>query len=560
MTIVSEQQIARFRQAFFNEKTPALIKKGAKGLKPAAGFELDDQGRWVVPLEPVISFFFSLIQDQDSASPDRYLSTLYTLFSVFSRDLDDYNFVSEDMVSETDIFEAEDRAAIEFLTRNLIISFFNQVRETGSDRLHTLLDDRLVTLIRISGQGRNYRSLVENTLANLAGNLGREEDWRPCLAHMNTAALVCSLVGSRLPKVDKEVISKFIVQVRSEIEKELHLLDKIRNTRAQTLENPNARAVLKMTAKLDTALGSVLSRIEDFLIHARRFSRVIGIPLASFLGKHDDRLKDLLARQFLGHPDDPDSPMPVRRTYAGIRFSLTQLFEYGEITRFCSGLKEHVVYGQALPDIYSQYYTDLIRSVENMAEEAQGADVEHLRIRLHDFNRLFERFGTGDDIHKPEREKLLACFVSLFDGADISSLPDLMDLTPDFVRIAQYPMALLLKPIREKLLSGCHRALFELEFNPEAPEAFETDIRKTLLGYSVYYRPQRYFYQRFFDTYVGEVGHPPSSYLLEKARTDKALIISLLRFFSDARLMASLLPKSYYEHAAVLLEGIRSSA
>ncbi|MCF6248441.1 MAG: hypothetical protein L3J69_13935 [Desulfobacula sp.] len=562
MTILNENRVKRFKDRLFKKDASQLMQKGSHGLNPIATCKEDANGNIIIPTRKIVDFYFIKTKDNTTLNADTHFSNLYTLFKVFTKEIDGCTFESDLRVSEKEIHEASNKTTIEHLTKNLIISYFNNIKLPNGKVDIQLLENRLTKIVKISSSGRDYRTLVENTLKNLVETLKQDQSWRKCLQDMNDAALVCKLIGSRLPKIDQSVISGFILESRSEIQKYTALLRKILNTKNHIIkEESNQKKYLKLTKKIDVATNTVLKKINSYLSYAHNFMQILGLSSKAFIGKTNDILMADLATLFFGFPgqnstgqDTSTSDPQPNINYSGIRFRMDRLFGYPELTIYCKTFKDHETYNAYYVNAFKLYFKEVILQMGRINSPPHDQKIKSLHNCLNEFKKAMGHFSLDEKVLQTEKTIIQKKFIALIKVLPPQQINNLVGLIEDIRFVTQDETGEFRETVRKTLVEGCFFTIKSLGSTDLHADEFETDIQKILHSYSSHYKPQRFFYQVFFEAYVGLTDSSPSDYFIELINTTKALALMLVKLFSNSKKMSHLLPQTHIDYAKGLFE------
>jgi len=390
MIILDIDKIRRFKIRLFQENVSLLMQKGGHGLNRVAISKYDSNENLLIPVQEIVDFFLTAIEEDELISSKIYFLNLHTLFEEFSKGISDYCFESCSSVPEKEIQESDNKTIIQHLSKNLIITYFNNIKLATGAINRDLLDNDLKKIIEISNSGRAYQTLVENILKNLTKTLEQQDKYQECTKDLNETELVCRLVGACLPQIDKTTLSRFIVQFRTEITTENALLSKILKMKNQLFqEETDQKQSSKNMEKLDIAINTVLKKIDDYFFYAHSFIQILGTSSKTFLGKIDDSLKENFADLFLDYKG-------VDTKYSIIRFRLNHLFNYPELTIYCQDFQNHEIYQKYYLNLFRLYYGEMINQMNKIALQGMEYDMENLNICLLECSRLLENLGLDE--------------------------------------------------------------------------------------------------------------------------------------------------------------------
>ncbi len=566
MTMLKKDRVIKFRERLYQKTIPRLLRTGSNELGPIKRSKIDQDGNTVIKTKEIISFFHNTVKSDTFINADQYFASLHLLFEVLSKDSEPYKFTSDVQISVEDINQATGEKAIEYLTNNLIISFFENLhppepedpedKEPGSDEL---LEKNLKKVISKANEGRDYRTLVGNTLQTMVKTLQEKKPWRESLNDIQTASLVCRLVGAKLPQIDKTVLSTIVLQARSEIEQYTAIFTKILNTRTQQIkEEKNQKIYLKTMKKLDTATHGVLNKIDTYLSYAHTFIAAIGASTPGFLGPSDAILKQCIATLFFEYQDQseqaPDLPI---LSYSSTRYRMGMLLDYPELTKFALTLKQEKKYADLFTNVFSLYYQEIIHQM-SLISRTEKLNTGLLSSCIDETIRLIQTFDLKPILMGTEKKQLKKKYLSLIRLTHHERLPAIIDLKEKVSQVTQDETRELIDDTRRVLIDNCYSNFIAFETKDIAAPDLNKSIRKLILSYSMHYKPQRFFFQNFFTTYVGEVDDSLATNFSNMIQTKKMLALALLTLFSDNNHVGGLLSNDQIEYAGRLLNTIQN--
>ncbi len=555
MTILKKDRIERFRDRLYQKKMPRLFRTGTNDLSPIKKSRTDEQGNTIIATKEIIRFFQNSVQGDTFFDADQYFTNLYLLFSVLTKDSDHYTFESDVQISVEDINEASNKKAIEHLTTNLIISFFDNAHLSDGSDNDEFLEKDLKKLIAKTNEGRDYRTLVGNTLQTMVKTLQEDKPWRESLDDIQTASIVCRLVGAKLPQIEKSVLSKNVLQARTEIESSLAVFTKILNTRQQLInEEQNPKIYLQTMQKLDAATSGVLKKIDTFLRFAHTFISAIGASSQGFLGPSDAVLKKCITRFFFEF-DQAESSRNNKLNYSTTRYRMKTLLDYQELTWFTRNLKQEKMYSVCFKNIFSLFFNEIIKQLSGLSR-GDHHDIQNLESCLNETLRLMDTFGLDMDEMEAEKKDIKKRFLSLVRRTDHDHLPPILELKEPIIRVTQDETKELLEDTRRVLIDNCHSQLLAIDTQSVAGDNLHKIVGRLITGYSRFYKTHRFFYQNFFTTFVGETDDSLTENFSDIIRSKKNLAISMLTFFSDENHVGGLLSKNQIEYADKVLQSL----
>ncbi len=562
MNKISEDIVLQFRDRLFYTKVPELMKKGSKEHKPLETFKLDDSESIVIPTSAIVDFFLDKIDPDMVTDPHIFFSNLYLLLDKLTIAAEPFSFKSDTRIPENAIQEADNKHTIRYLAKNLIITYFNNLKLGDGTTDTGLLDKNLKKLIQLSGTGRDYKTLVQDTLEKLVITLKENDSWRKCLADISEAVLVCRLVGAQLPEIEKTVISRFIQQSREEIKKQNELLARIIYTMNRLIaEEANLRQYLKTMEKIKAGIREVLRQINDYLVHANIFMRTLGSTPATFMGEEDELLKNNLARLFTGFEEKgTQHPAPdYLFNYASARYRLNHLYDHEALTKFCRGFQHHDRYQQAYLNLFDLFFSQLSGQIDKVMFDPVLPRVQSLASCLFEVLKATNRLGLDDGFLEKEKKSIQQKYVALVKTVEVDLVDDVLALKEDICDITRDKNREFMNVIRQTLVSSFYSALLKLPLAADSPAQQNKKVLKLLNTYSAHYKPQRFFYQDFFKTYVVDISkNAPSTHLDPLVKGHRHTALALFNILADPRAVVNLLNNDQIEYASQLLEKLKT--
>lgn len=563
MTTLSADKVKKFRDKLFQKRVSKLLQKGGKGLKPLDRYRKDEKGRTLVPVDKIIRFFSKEMEKAGAFHPDQYFDGLFTLFKVLSQGAEPFTFECGFSVSEQDIQQADIKTTIELLTKNLIITYFSNLK-TIKDQIDTgLLTPDLASIIQKSNAGRDYRDLVGNTLTKLISSLGQDKPWREYLDDINDADLVCRLTGAKLPSMKKEILAGIILKSRKEIQAYNAMFRKVINTREQMAEHEkNDKKYLKAMQRLDEATQAILKKIDTYMEAAHSFMKIIGLTTEAVLGKTDGELKENLTRLFLGFKPGTDDLSDILTTmgFATARYRLNMLFGYPDIALYSRAFRVDDRFRGFYYDLFRLLFRELKEKIEQLPLDGDETLFRLFKQNLSEAVRAVDTLALEPEDLVEEKYAVRDAYVALVQEISYEKLGAVLDTRELVCLVTQDRTREIMAPIRSALLKNCFSTLGRYAEEPLAADRAKNGIRKRLHYFALHYKPQRAFYQLFFATYVGKADSALSPYLSQFMQKNKHFVFALLMLFSDENSMHDLLAKNQISHARTLLEKLRKAA
>ncbi len=556
MATTAEDKIIRFRNKLYQEKVPVILKSGGKDLNPMGKSKTDAQGKIIVLTSDIISFFFSFIEKESPVSADQYISYLYLLFDTLTKEALNYSFQSDMQVSEKDIQEADNKITIEYLTKNLIIAYFSLVKLPGGLVNQGLLDPDLKAIIKRNNEGRDYRTLIGKVLENLIETLKIAKPWRQSLEDIENAALVCRLVGARLPQIEKTVLARIVSESRAEIKIDAGFFTKILNTRDQiTKEEKSHKKYIKVMDKLDQATTGILKKINDYLGYAHRFIVLLGASSQGFLGNVDEILKKNTARYFFEYQETPEKQeAKTMKNFSSFRYKMVMLFDYPELTKFSRYLQKDEKYKDCFLDCIRLYFDEFIKQMDFCLSPTGYKDFKTIETRLFEIVRLVQNLELEPEALKDLKKEIEKKYLSLLRAIPLEHILPVINMKADICIALQDESKLLMEGIRMTLMDTCYARLISLDIESIPFDLLLQTIWKQLAGHALYYKPQRSFYQRFFEKYVGRVDGVLSEYMTDLLKKKRSLALKILEIFSDPKYVGDFIPGEQISFSGELLK------
>ncbi len=554
MTILNKDRLVRFGERLYQKKMPRLFKEGAGDLNPIKKSKRDPEGRTIISTREIITFFVLKLEGEKSPDADEYFESLYLLFEVLSKNTENYIFESDVRIAEKDIQEADNKKTIEYLTTNLIISYFVTFKDAaGADG--EFLEKDLKKIIIKGNEGRDYKTLVGNTLKTLIKTLQEGKAWRECLEDIKVASLVCRLVGARLPQIDKNVLSKIVLESRKEINQYLAMFVKIRNTRDQVVrDEKNQKIFLKTMNKLDTANTAVLDKIDKYLADAHAFIQSIGASPKSFLGQNDSVLKQCIAKYFFEFQESNDKKTGINLNYSTYRFKMGSLFGYPDLTKYASTIQKEEIYKDCILNIYDVHLKEIIKQIRNIIKRAAFLNTKSLETVIFESNRLINKFDLNDKCLENDKQRVQQKYLTLIRQTPVEKIKAIIELREQICNAIQDDSRELLENTRKVLVDSCYASLISIDSKSFPADELTTQVRKIVRGYSFHYKPQRFFYQQFFELYIGKLDEELSEFFTDIMQTKKILGMAMLTYFSDHNHVKGFLSDKQIEYAGRLFK------
>ncbi len=178
--------------------------------------------------------------------------------------------------------------------------------------------------------------------------------------------------------------------------------------------------------------------------------------------------------------------------------------------------------------------------------------IKNLSNIISELKKVLEHFALDENVLQSEKSIIQRKFIALIKALPAEQVNNLVEHIDDIRSVTQDTTGEFREIVRKTLVEGCFFTIKSIDSRELHADEFETDIQKILHSYSLQYKPQRFFYQIFFETYVGLINTTPSDYFIELVSTQKSLTLILLKLFSNSKKMSHLLPKTHIDYAKVL--------
>ncbi|MBI9091792.1 MAG: hypothetical protein JEZ12_21485 [Desulfobacterium sp.] len=547
------RQVKKQRDRFFQRQVPRLMQEGDKGLKPLHRYERNGDKKVVVSLQGVETLFFKLMGDMGFVNADDYLENLGQFLEIFRQGSEACSFAEFSTIPENEILGAENQDKIDLLTQNLISAYFKSLITEPDSVNDLLLKDKFKLLITVAGFGQNSDVLVGNALERLMTSLGGGKPWRDCIDDINQASLVCRLLGTNLPAIAKQVLDPIILEIRKELAGQNQTLGKIFNAldklHAQGLDREKHEVV---RTKLDLATEGLLKKIDQYLFHVLNLMGAVNASSAVVFGRLDSPFKDSLVRMFFDYTQAGSTGLDSLDG-SKMRYKLNSLLKYENITRFCRELQHSRQHQGRFLDLFRLCFRSLEQEIVALSK-LSAFDTIRFKTVAHEMKKAQDRLILDPDALPDEKDSILEPYLSIIETCPREHLESLMALYDDLVRITWDRSQDVGARLRDVLLRGCFSALSSFEIDADMDDkSIEPKILQLIYSYSVHYKPQRYFFQNFFHTYLGQDDGVPSPHLAGFIKAKPRTSMALLSLFSNPRYVSELLPEKQMEIAKALL-------
>jgi len=550
MIILEKDKIIKFKKRLYLRKVPLILRSDESMLNVSDNNKADKTGKIIVLTNDIISFFFRIHQVNDEVDAGQYLKNLYLLLKILTEGSEYHSFQSDIMILENDIQEANNGIKIEYLTKNIIINYFRNIIMYNGLVDEALLDINLETIIKKSNGSRDTQSIINKAFEDLVGILKKGKPWKQGLKEIQKAELVCKLVGIQLPQIEKSILSGLVIESRAEIQQSISLLTKSLNTQEQLNQREvTHKNYLKVMNKIDLAINESLEKIEAVLYHAQKFMAIIDLSPSGFLSRNNEYLKWDIARLFFEYRDGDSERGHL--IYSMSRHRIAKLFKYPEICKFSRALQDDEKYKGCFIKHFKIFFNELILQMNHLSTKDKDKDFK---------NCLLESVGLVEklDLKKtaliPEKNKLKKTYLSLLKSISLKNITPLLDVKEDICRVIQDDSKEILEDIRKQLIQVCYERILGIDIDKISEESLCSSIHKLITGYSMHHKPQRFFFQNFFEKYIGSQNGVISNCLDQLIKTKKPLALAMLNNFSNEKLVGDLLPETLIEYSGILLK------
>ena len=537
---------------------PEIMRRGGEGLIPVKKYPEDENGYPLVPIKRITRFFIEEMKKAPFVLPDQYIEELYTLFRALIQDLPEVSFDIRDSISQDQIQKADNKTTIEFLTTNVIITYFQLAETNPGNRDDSLLNPDMQSIIKQSTAGSDYKRLVSNTLKGLIFSLSQDKPWFEYIEDINDADLICRLAGARLPSMEKTTLDAITGKSRQEIAGYNDMFTKLLYTRARTvISRENKKEYFKSMEKLDTAIYGILKKMNRFLAMAYQLSQILDIPSRSIIGDTFSKLRENMLWLFFDvwPKAYEQGRMPNQAAVSALRHRMNILFSLPHITRFCREFTRNPAFQAPVNDLFRLLFKALVNKINRvfMEESNNNAGLERVESALFEVRRAIENFDLDEFRLTDEKKEIGIAYIALIYKTDFESMEAILNLCDIICEVTHDKDREIMVSVRAALMEKSFFTLAEYAAQKVAAKDAIPEISKRLQAFAVHYRPQREFYRRFFDTYVISTPIPKVPHLTQFLMSNWYFVQAILMYFADNKAMKDLLPGSYIENARQLL-------
>ncbi len=541
---------------------PSLMLKGGQGLNPVKKYPEQSHGIPLIPIDEITRFFLEEMNKKEFPLPDQYLESLITLFRVMVREMPPIAFDCGYSISQQDIQEADNKKTIEFLTTNIIITFFNMVNSHPESQDNSLMTSDLKAVIKNSTAGRDYKSLVANTLRGLIFSLAQDKPWIEYLEDIKDADLICRLAGARLPSMEKATLASIINKAHQEINGYTDIFTKLLYTRAQTVSSQtNEKEYFKSMEKLDTAIYALLQKIDDYLNSAYRLREILELAPRSIIGETYSKLQQGLLWIFFDvWPQTLEQKeMPHQTAVSAMRYRMNILFSVPHINRFCREFSTDPACEEPFTDLFRLMFKELTEKIHRIYDEGtlnRHAGLETVERAVVETQRAIDNLGLDESWLTEEKEDVKIAFIALILNTSYDTMDEVIPLCEMLCRVTQDRDREIMVSMRAALMEKGFITLEDYADKKLPINSSISGIKKRLSAYAVHFRPQRDFYRIFFDTYIISSPKPKMPHISRLMINNRHFAKALLMVFSDEKAMKGLLPEAYILRAEQMLADI----
>ncbi len=537
---------------------PKIMRQGDEGLTPVKKYPEDEDGYPLVPIKRISRFFLEEIGKAQFVLADQHIEELYKLFKMLIEDLPKVSFDVGGSIDQEDIQDADNKTTIEFLTTNVIITYFYLVKSNLGNQDDSLLNPDMQSIIKQSTAGKDYKPLVSNTLKGLIFSLAQDKAWFEYIEDINEADLVCRLAGARLPSMEKTTLGAITDKSRQEIAGYNEMFTKLLQTRARIVTSQeNQKEYFKSMEKLDTAIYGTLKKMDRFLEMAYRLSQILDIPSRSIIGDTFSKLRQNMLWLFFDVWPKALEPgnMPHQVAVSALRHRMNILFNGPHITRFCREFTQSPAFQPPVNDLFQQMFKGLVKRI-NLVSMEEGDSITGLawvERALFEIRRAMENLDPDESRFTDEKKEVKNAYIALIFKTDFESLDAVLDLCDMICDVTHDTDREIMVDIRAALMKKSFFTLEGYAAKKVTPKDAIPQISRRFQAFAVHYRPQREFYRIFFDTYFISKPRPKVPHFTHFFTSNRYFAQAMLMHFADDSAMKDLLPVSYIQKAKHLL-------
>lgn len=537
---------------------PEIMRRGGKGLIPVKKYPEDEHGYPLIPIKRISRFFLEEMEKAQFVPADHYIEELYQLFKILIQDLPVVSFDIEERIILEEIQDADNKTTIELLTTNVIITYFHLAKSNLGNQDDSLLNPDMQSIIKQSTVGRDYKRLVSNTLKGLIFSLAQDKAWFDYIQDINEADLVCRLAGARLPSMEKTTLAAMTDKSRQEVSAYNDMFTKLLHTRARIVTGrENKKEYFKSMEKLDTAIYGILQKMDQFLARAYTLSQILDIPSRYIVGDTFSKLRQNMLWLFFDEwPKTLEQGnMPPQIAVSALRHRMNILFSVPHITQFCREFTRNQTFQAPVNDLFRLLFKGLVNKINHVfiKEDDGNAGIGRVERALFEIRRAMENLDPDESMLTDENTKVKNAYIALILKADLESLDAILNLCDMICEVTHDTDREIMVGIRAALMEKSFFTLEAYAVVKVPPKDAVPEINKRLRTFSVHYRPQREFYQIFFDTYIIAKPKPQAPHFSRCYASNRYFAQAMLMYFADDKAMKDLLPVSHIQKAKHLL-------
>lgn len=541
------KKLKKQRDRLFQKTVVNLMQNGAKGLNPLEKYKRDKDKKITIATNHIENIFFKIIKEFDFLHAYEYFEYLDTFLKIFTQGAGKCVFKKKFTISEQIIVEADNKIKIEFLTKNIIYNFFNKFEIKVSKNKTSFPTHGLEAVIKQNEISYNYKTLVEDTLKKLTVSLEEKKEWKAYIDDFNNASLVCKLIGTNLPEVNQEVISNIIVKARNELISDNDMFSKIINTENKIHSNiSDAKKYADITKQLDAATDILLKKIDIYLLYAQRLVITINISPKKLLGVLDTSFKQNLVRMFF------DNGLEDNINFSTMRYKINRLFKYKSITGFCKLLQYSEHHKDYFLNVFKLHYKMLLENI-NRLNSTEPFNTDTLKRSLSEIQKFINKLSLDKEVLLEEKHKIIEAYIVTLEKCHHDNINSLMELNYDLLSVTRNSSKDTMENIQNILIQKAFDSLDTTEEILQDKRKLKANIQQILYVYAVHFKPQKSFYQFFFNRYIIDHKNSVSPHLMAFYKKKPKAALTILSIFSDPQYAAKFISETQMETAKTIL-------
>ncbi len=243
--------------------------------------------------------------------------------------------------------------------------------------------------------------------------------------------------------------------------------------------------------------------------------------------------------------------------YSKLRFKMGVLFGYPDITKYARTLQKDKIYQDCLIKMFQVYLNELSRQIETIMEQSSYSNTKLIETCVLETIRLNRKFHFENQILESEKLSVQNNYLMLIRKVPLENMTSFIDLKQDLCEAIQDDKKELLEHTRKVLIVSCYINLLKIDITLFSADELQVAVRKIIRGYSFHYKPSRFFFQLFFEAYIGAEDESLSDSFSDLIKSNEQIGIALLTFFSDFNHVKGLLSDKQIDYAARLLKVYR---